>query len=406
MSEPYTKPFKGLTFDRNKIDDIATCVCPPYDVIESAAVYYERNRYNAVRLELPLPQGSMDSYTAARTTLEDWLKSGILVQDSKDTAYVYQQEFTIQNHSCSRKGFIALNKLDKGRILTHEQTRSKAKQDRERLIGTLKTFTSLVFGLYEDKEGLMEEVLADAHMDKLYDFTDEQFIQNRFYRMTDSEEIARLTGLMDERPIYIADGHHRLDVSYRLGISHIPVYLTNMYSPGIVILPYHRTIKFIRSRSVQELLNLLRPHAYVSKEPLSGPDPLKSLLKRIASAERPTYGFYSKDDTAHMYIVASSTPLFDGEEIPESLMRLKVNILHSGLLKKTLHIQDEEISFTQDPYDAVEQVRTGGLDLAVLLPPTTVQEVKDIADNGLYMPPKSTFFYPKILTGLVFHRYR
>jgi len=405
MKTAYTEPFRGLLFNKEKISDIASCVCPPYDVIDNAAVYFERSPHNAVRLELPMPRDAMDSYSTARTTMNEWLANGVLVEDKSDTVYIHEQEFEVRGFSRLRRGFIALNKLDERRILTHEETRKKAKEDRERLIGTLKTFTSLVFGLYEDKEEQLEAILATSQKETVYDFADEQSIRNRFYRMTDEGEISRLTALMDERSIYIADGHHRLNVSYRLGLSYIPMYLTNMHASGIVILSYHRTVKFQKPRPLQELLSLLAGQVDVKKEPLTGRDPWKTVLREIAIAPQPTYGFYSKEDPSHVYIVTGTPEIFTGDDIPESLKRLKVNILHAGILKKILHIQDEEFSFTHDSDGAAELARSGKADLAVLLPPTTVEEVKDVADNSLYMPPKSTFFYPKILTGLLFHRY-
>jgi uncharacterized protein (DUF1015 family) len=406
MKTAYTKPFRGLLFNKEKIGDIASCVCPPYDVIDSAAVYSERSPFNAVRLELPMAQGSMDSYTAAKTTMDEWLANRVLIEDKSDTIYIYEQEFAVQGVSHLRRGFIALNKLNEKRILTHEETRKKAKEDRERLIGTLKTFTSLVFGLYEDKEEHLEAILVASQKEKVYDFVDEQSIRNRFYRMTDEVEIARLTALMDERPIYIADGHHRLNVSYRLGLSFIPMYVTNMYAPGIVILPYHRTVKFQTPRPLQELLARMAGEVDVRKAPITGQDPWKAVLKEIAGAPQPTYGLYSREDPSHVYFVTGKPEIFDGDDIPDGLKKLRVNILHAGILKKILHIQDDEFSFTQDAHGAAELARSGEADLVVLLPPTTVEEVKDIADNGLYMPPKSTFFHPKILTGLLFHRYR
>jgi uncharacterized protein (DUF1015 family) len=405
MTDTFTRPFKGIVFNGEKIGDIASSVCPPYDVVQDNRIYYDRSRYNAIRIELPIAVDQMDTYETAKSTMTEWMKNGVLMEDARETIYVYEQEFSIQDIPYLRRGFIALHRLDKKRILTHEETRKKAKEDRERLIGTLKTYTSLIFGLYEDKQLELERILADTPGEKIYDFVDEQSIRNRFYRMVDAERIAELTSLMDQRPIYIADGHHRLDVSYRLGLSYVPLYVTNMYAPGIVILPYHRIIKFKTQRGLRELVDLLSTHAVVERVPLAGQDSLRAVLDKISSSSGQAFGFCFKDDSAAVYVATTNREIFDVDEHPEGLKKLKVNVLHSGILKKILQVQDEEISFTQDAYEASELVRKGELDLAVLLPPTTVEEVKEIADNSLYMPPKSTFFYPKILTGLVFYRY-
>ena len=405
MPEQYTKPFKGIVYNKEKIGDIASCVCPPYDVVSDVRSYYKRNEFNAIRLELPQSLPSMDKYNAAKHTMDEWLRKGVLELDSKNTVYVNEQEFDVEGTFCLRRGFIALNKLDRNRILTHEETRKKAKEDRERLITTLKTYTSLIFGLYEDKNNEMEDILANARKDIMYDFIDEQTIRNRFYRMTDSDEIKRLLALMDERNIYIADGHHRLDVSYKLNIPYVPLYLTNMYSSGIVILPYHRIIKFNADRGIKELLHSIRNHVEIEKYPLVDDNSIKKVLKEISESANLAFALCSKDDSENLYVLKEKTPIPTDSDIHEGLKTLKVNVVHTGVIKHLLNISDEEISFTQDPFKSIDFLKDGTIDLAVFLPPTTVREVKDIADNSLFMPPKSTFFYPKILTGLVFYKY-
>jgi uncharacterized protein (DUF1015 family) len=406
MSESYTKPFKGILFSGEKVNDMASCVCPPYDVITDPDIYYERHPYNAIRLELPRPLGDMDEYRTAQRTMEDWLKSGVLVYDRKETVYVYEQEFQVEGTSCLRRGFIALHKLEKRRILTHEQTRKRAKEDRERLISTLGAFTSLIFGLYEDREERIEHILASSQKEEIFDFVDEQFVRNRFYRMTQAADIDRLSDLMSEKKIYIADGHHRLDVSYRLNLPYVPLYLTNMYSGGIVIFPYHRIVDFETPSSLVHLLDSIADHLAVLKYPLTGKTSVESALQRIAASPEPEYIMYSKDDPTTFYILTDRrTTRFADETIHETLKQLKVNILHTAILKDLLHIKEEEISFTQDTYESIRRIREGTIDLALFLPPTTVQEVKEVADHGLYMPPKSTFFHPKVLTGIVFCNY-
>ena len=407
MLETLTKPFNGILYDRQKIDDISLVVCPPYDVISNREPYYERSSLNAIRLELPTASGSMDQYAHAKYTMGEWLKDGILLRDAQEAIYVYEQEFEIEHVSFLRRGFIALHKLDKQRILTHEETRKKAKADREQLIGTLKTFTSLIFGLYEDKGLEIENILAGPQKEKIYDFVDEQSIHNRFYRMTDKDAASALIAKMDTRKIYIADGHHRLDVSYRLNLPYAPIYLTKMYSKGIVILPYHRTIKFEKTRSLREMLDLLGNYADIERYPHKDKSSVKEALARVEKSVKPSFVLYSRDDVQNLYVVTEKKPIpsYEAMDVHGSLKKLKVNVIHSGVIKDLLKIKDEEISFTQDHYETIDFVRQGNLDLAFFLPPTSVEEVKDIAENNLYMPPKSTFFYPKILTGLVFYQY-
>ena len=405
MPEQYTKPFKGIVYNKEKIGDIASCVCPPYDVISDVRSYYKRNDFNAIRLELPQSIPSMDKYNVAKQTMDTWLQVGILKQDNEDTIYIMEQEFDFGGAIFLRRGFIALNKLDTKRILTHEETRKKAKEDRERLIATLKTYTSLIFGLYEDKNNEIEDLLISSKKDNIYDFMDEQAIRNRFYRMNDKGEISKLTALMDQRYIYIADGHHRLAVSYKLGISFVPLYLTNMYSSGIVILPYHRIIKFNGVKNIEDIFRALDNYGVIVKHELTDDNSINRVMKYVSESEKLAFAFCSKDKPGNIYEFTQKNPIPMDNNLHDVLKTLKVNVIHKGVIKDILNISDEEISFTQDYSESVDALKKGSLDLAMFLPPTTVQEVKNIADNNLFMPPKSTFFYPKILTGLVFYKY-
>ncbi|OPY01787.1 MAG: hypothetical protein A4E60_01478 [Syntrophorhabdus sp. PtaB.Bin047] len=401
------KPFKGILYNTRKTDGIADLVCPPYDVIEDTEPYYARNPFNAIRLELPRDLPDMDRYRSAKNTLDDWLSKGVLVPDPGESIYVYEQEFTVQSSTFVRKGFIGLHRLDRERILTHEQTRKKAKADREQLIGTLKTYTSFIFGLYDDREKRIRGLIDSAPVQPLFEFTDEQSIRTRFQRITDPDSIAAIAAILDTKNIYIADGHHRLDVSYRLGVPYAPFYLTDMYDEGIVILPYHRLVRFARKRPLAELIEALEAYMTVEKRPFTDDDALEGVLTAVAASSRPAFAFFSADDRQHLYVATEKSPLpiYSSPDLHDSLKRLKVNAIHSGIIRGIMGIKDDEISFTEDHGWSVDSVRNASSDLALFLPPTTVDEVRDIAENGLDMPPKSTFFYPKILTGLVFYRY-
>lgn len=405
MQEPSIKPFKGIRFNWEKTGEIDSCVCPPYDVISDPTPYYNKSKFNAIRLELPQEHPPLDKYETAKETLEQWIQKGILILDSQDTVYIYEQEFEVDHKLFFRRGFIALNRIEQKRMLTHEETRKKAKEDRIKMMSSLKTSTSFVFGLYEDKKQNIESILTEAPKELLYNFVDEESIINRFYKMTDRNYINALSSAMDQKIIYIADGHHRLNVSYRLGLSYIPVFLTNMYSSGIIILPYHRMIKYKNPKNIDCILNNLKKYTEIEKLPFENDNSLIMALERIAQSVRPSYLLYAKDVPGSIYMLKANDSILMDSTMHNSLRKLKVNILHTGLLKEILKISDDEIEFTQDSRDLINYVKKGDYDLALLLPPTTVEEVKDIADHSLYMPPKSTYFHPKILTGLVFYQY-
>jgi uncharacterized protein (DUF1015 family) len=402
MFEPLIKPFKALIYQPSRAGDIAQCVCPPYDIISDPAPYYSRSPYNTINLEVPLAREGMTQYEVARQTLEQWLAQGIVNYDQRETIYLYEQEFTVGERSYLRKGIIPLVRLDRDRILTHEETRREAREDRERLIGTIQTYTSLIFSLYEDRQGNIDEVLSLCEKEKMYDFVDELSITNRFYRMTDPSQIEQVASLLNDENLYIADGHHRLSVAFKLGLPYVAIFLSSMHQEGIVILPYHRIVKLKEPRPLDELLRAMEPHFAIERQPLST---ISSATERISGASVPAYILYAHSDPSNLYLLTQKAPFFTNQQIPPTLRELKVNIGHAGVLKGLLGVADEEFSFTNEAGEAVDDTRKGLFDFAFLVPPTTVEEVRNVADNHLYMPPKSTYFYPKILSGLIFYKY-
>lgn len=384
------------------IGDIAQCVCPPYDIISDPSPYYHRNPYNTIHLEVPFPKDSLTQYEVARRTLEQWLTERVVAFDEKETIYLYEQEFTVEGKSYVRKGMIPLVRLDKDRILTHEETRKEAREDRERLIGTTLTYTSLIFALYEDREGGVDRTVSTCQKEKVYDFVDELSITNKFYRMTDPSEIDRVATFLNKENLYIADGHHRLSVAYKLGLPYVAIFLSAMHQKGLVILPYHRTVKLEKPRRLDELLHAVEPHFAVEKEPVAS---IAAATERISHDGAPAYILYANSDPANLYILTQKEAFFTDPAIPQTLRDLKVNIGHAGVLKGLLGVTDEEFSFTNETDEAIADTRKGLFDFAFLVPPTTVDEVRNVADKSLYMPPKSTYFYPKILSGLVFYKY-
>ncbi|MCX8022851.1 MAG: DUF1015 domain-containing protein [Syntrophorhabdaceae bacterium] len=405
MEENGIRRIKGIVYNLDRVKDISLCVCPPYDVISNIRAYHKKSEYNAVRLELPIQRRPLDKYNNAKRVLDEWLEERVLIEEKEETIYIYEQEFSLNGKNYLRRGFIALNRLDEKRILTHEETKPKAKEDRERLIKTLKMYTSHIFGLYEDKKGDIEGILKDSEKKVMFDFIDEDHIRNRFYKMVSSDEMDLLIQLMEDKKVYIADGHHRLSVSYKLNLPYIPIYLTNMYGTGLVILPYHRVIKLKRQLGISTILRRLGEHVDIRKRAFSDKGVLDLEQEILNYAERPVFIMYCKEDPSNFYILETKASVPVSEDEHEILKRLRVNILHKGILKNILDLADEEISFTQNLHGSVEHIKRGVFDMAFFLPPTRVEEVKEIADHKLFMPPKSTFFYPKIPTGLVFYRY-
>lgn len=354
---------------------------------------------------LPLPAKGADPYDAAAQTLDTWLAGQILTLDDRETIYVYEQEFTLQGRTRRRRGIIPLVTLDRQRIFTHEETRKKAREDRERLIERLKTFTSLVFAMYEDPSGEMEGLVEGARKELIYDFVDDLSIRNRFSRMTDASEMARLAAAMDESHLYIADGHHRLSVAFTLGLSHVPIYLTDMRAEGISILPYHRAVLLKEKRGREEIISALASYFNVTEAANASEAGLDGLVDACSSSPTLSFLLYFNGKKPSLSMLTQKKALLFDPRSHEIMRSLKVNAVHRGVLTHLLGVKEAEISFLNSPEEARKLVDDGQYDFALFVPPTSVEEVKAIAENGLFMPPKSTYFYPKILTGLVFYKY-
>jgi uncharacterized protein (DUF1015 family) len=405
MPDTLIKPFKGLLYNRKKIDDIAKCVCPPYDVIRDPTPYYERSPYNTIRLELPVAAKGFDEYETAKKTLDSWLADGVLFFDPQDSIYICEQEFSLNGITRKRTGFVPLVRLDGERILTHVETRKRAREDREKLIERMATFTSLIFAMYEDDSGEIGRLIAGSDKEELHDFVDDQGVRNRFFRMRQPLELEHLSFLMNKKNLYIADGHHRLSVSFKLGLPYVAIFLTDMNADGIAILPYHRLVRLNKKRDAGEILRTLSPYFAVSRISETDPATICRLIDDISASTELSFLLYCGGEKRSLIRFHQVHHLDFDPESHEILRKLRVNAVHSGVLKHLLHVGDDEISFLNDPMEAIRQVNDERYDFAVFVPGTSVREVKDIAENHLYMPPKSTYFYPKVTSGLVFYKY-
>ena len=216
-------------------------------------------------------------YDAAKKTLDTWLAEQVLTFDDRESVYLYEQEFMLHGQTRRRSGLIPLVRLDRQRILTHEETRKEAREDREKLIEKLRTFTSLILAMYEDTSGEIGRLIEDSPKERIYDFIDELSIKNTFYRVADPTVTARLAAMMEEKTLYVADGHHRLSVALKLGLPYVAMYLTDMHADGIAILPYHRVVSLKEKREDTQVLAAVAPYFDVAKvecPPRSGPEGL------------------------------------------------------------------------------------------------------------------------------------
>ncbi|MCG9966673.1 DUF1015 domain-containing protein [Pelotomaculum terephthalicicum JT] len=442
-------PFKGLRYNQGKIKKMNEVVTPPYDVIDPDAQdrYYKRHSYNIIRLEYgktyPGDNEANNRYTRAAEDFGAWIGEGILVSEAEPALYLYEQGFVAGGQKKIRSGFICGVKLepyDKGIVLPHEETIPKHKADRLDLMRACKANFSPVFGLYADKEKKVEQALREAVKGAPpdIDFTDEIGETHRMWVITEKTVISKVRQIMADKQIFIADGHHRYETALNYkkereapNAQSEPAYcymmmtLVNLYDSGLVVLPTHRLIKNVAGLDISRLISKVKD-SFMVEEHRPGPDGsgLQELIKLMAErgqvsstqaalASRPhVFGLYAGDNIFYLLQLKSETGLSQimPQEKSPAWQGLDVSILHTLVIDRLLGIggelmaRAEHITYTREEEAALSLVDKGECQLALFLNPTLVEEVTKVANNGEKMPQKSTFFYPKLITGLVINQ--
>lgn len=405
-------PFKGSLYNISKVSQKqgAELLCPPYDVItpESQEGYYQSSPYNAVRIDfgkiLPGDNNSENKYTRARAYLKQWIHEDVLVTNGTPCFYAYEMEYTLGAEKHSLKGFIGLVRLDelgKGTIYPHECTHDKPKKDRLQLLKVCNANISPIFSLYNSPEKKTSARLSEICKKKPYlAAPDMDNAIHRLWKISDKRDIQMIQAELTDKPIFIADGHHRYETALdyqremdnrkgtecRMPHNYIMMFLANMSDEGLTILPTHRLARAIPSDTLNRLSAGLTVRRM--KDGLRITDSLAEAGQRI--------GFYTGEGDAWYLLDYSGQDL---SEIPEPLRNLDVTILHELILKKLLQVDD--IGYEMDEEKTIRLVRNREYAAAFFLNPTPVSEVEHVALALLRMPPKSTYFYPKLLTGTV-----
>ena len=427
------RAFRAFRYDLGRVGALSDVIAPPYDVIDPALqqALYDRNPYNVIRLilnkEEPGDNETENRYARAARFLRDWQRDDILLQDSARGLYVYYQDFEVEGRRYTRRGFLARVRLEPfgtGRIYPHEETLSGPKADRLKLFHATGMNLSPVFGLYPDPG---DEVMA--HLDALVSrslplqATDHLGVVSRLWPVTDQHIVSAVTGLLSPKPVFIADCHHRYETGLRYledrrgagdaqdaeaPANFILMMLVSMSDPGLVILPTHRLVSGIPNLTADKLASLLAPHFQLERVG-SGDKGARDTWELIeADGSQDILGFCTVADgiwqTARFQApklmaqrAANHSPAWRG---------LAVSVLHVAVLDHLLpqttggQPQCKYVHLLREVTDAVAARQC---QLAVLVPPATMQHVEQIAGNFEKMPPKSTYFYPKLLSGLVFN---
>lgn len=418
------KGFKGMRYNLETAGEISKLCCPPYDIIseEQRLDYIKENEYNVIRLELP--KEGENPYANAKNILEMWKDKGVLISEDKPAIYIYEEEFTAYGSRKSIKGIIARVKLEefsKGIILPHEFTLSKAKEDRLNLMKATNCNFSQIYALYMDEEHttlstIDEQSASNAELE----FTDNDNVTHRLWIVTDEKVLSKLSADFADRKLYIADGHHRYEtaLNYRNycrenGFSkegdaqdYQMIYLVDMEHPGLVVFPTHRLVRDLADFDKEKVLEGCKKYFDITK--MQGTSTMESDLASLYNEGKKAFGFYCGNDEWYLLVLKNIEIM--KELLPQlstASQQLDVTVLHSLILEEIFGINKENmanqinLTYTKFFEEAISSVDSGKSQCSFVLNPTRVTEIRDVAAAGEKMPQKSTYFYPKMITGMV-----
>jgi uncharacterized protein (DUF1015 family) len=418
------KPFRALRFT-DKAGSISSLTCPPYDIIseEERKQLLLKNPYNVIRLELP--REGKDPYAQAGETLKNWLNENILRRDTDPGLYIYEEEFQAYGQTYKVKGFICLVKLEefsKGIILPHEETLSKAKEDRFHLMNATGCNFSQIYSLYNDDGHVTRNRIEALSSGKpRYEFSDADGVTHRLWLVNDPVVIRAICEDFKNRKLYIADGHHRYEtaLNYRNsrreqgtatgGEDYVMMMLVDMENDGLVVFPTHRMVRGLSEFDGEKLMEDCKAYFDVMKR--SAVSEIETELEALYRQGKKAFAFYCGGEDWTLLVLKDASIMAQLlPEKSEAYRSLDVSILHSLILERLLGIDKENMAnqknlvYTRSMKEAIASVQSGESQCAFLLNPTRVTEIRDVAAAGEKMPQKSTYFYPKLITGLVMNQ--
>lgn len=444
---PTIQAFRGLRYDLGHVGSLSDVVTPPYDVIspEFQDELYKKHPANFIRLELnreePGDNEQSNKYSRAAKFLRNWRSEGVMQLDPDPALYVYHQTFEAAGQTFTRRGFmtrVRLERFGQGKIYPHEETHSGPKADRLLLTKACKANLSQIFGLYPDPaneaQNLLEESVAGQTP---LTATDHLGVVHRLWPVTDVRVIAKVASVMEAKPMFIADGHHRYETAcnYRdelaaagpLDANHpanfVLTQCVSMNDPGLLVLPTHRLFRGVQPITSVELAAKLQG-SFITRPIGVGADLASSLWQEIAAGGlQNKLAFYTAQDDTWTLALATEEGTQKlaklASEHSSDWQGLGVSILHRLVMESLLGLKElpkpmyvhsvQEVidnlkSGDKAGRDATGQMGTGGrFELAALVMPATVDHVRLISEHGERMPAKSTYFYPKLLGGMVVH---
>jgi uncharacterized protein (DUF1015 family) len=427
------KGFKAYRFNSDVVGDNGKCVAPPYDVINPTQQkkLYEQNPYNIIRIILGKQETTdndkNNQYSRAAEHLKDWMKKNVLKQDDKETIYAYVQNFAIGGKENTRSGFISLGKLAQfgSGVQPHEKTLDGPKADRLKLTQATAAQFELVFMLYDDPQQTADKIIEKATSKKsIIEFVDDDGVKHKIFPIDSPQDIGLIAKMMGQKEGLIADGHHRYETAlnyYNLTKNPAAQWLmmafVNMHNEGLVVLPTHRLVGNLKNYNTDELIKKLQANFKATEfEYKEGKKKAQSLMqKRLDKAFKQgenAFGIY--DGKSFYFIVLKNKDALKSLAMSDASKSLDVVVLHKLILEKHLGIGDAQlageanIEYIKDIGEAVDEaiakVDSGEKQVLFFMNPTKVEQVKQVAAANEKMPQKSTFFYPKIFSGLTINK--
>jgi uncharacterized protein (DUF1015 family) len=412
------QPLRALHYDPAVVGSLADVVAPPYDVIDASqrAALIGRSPYNVVAVDLP--EGEPDKYAAASELCETWQLHGALTRDREPAVWAHTQDYTgPDGRTRTRRGFFCRVRIEDygaGRVRPHERTHPGPKEDRLRLTRATRANISPIFSLYSDPANGAWSALESATQQPPWgEVTDSDGTVHRLWRVSDPEAIAAVQAATRDAELLIADGHHRYETmrTYAEEIGgegehrYILMCLVALEDPGLTVFPTHRLVRGLDDRRRQALREALDRDFEIAEVPVEqiappagGGPPLQ--LGYIDSQDQRACRLTLKDQSIADAALAGHS---------EAYRHLDTGVLETLLLKNALGLSDDDIShfnglfYARDTAEALALVSSGEYDAAFVMRPTPVEQVREIAAAGENMPPKSTYFFPKLLTGLLFN---
>lgn len=434
---PKIQAFRGLRYNLAQIGSLSDVVAPPYDVVDGALQQqlYDNSEHNFIRLELTKQDDSASDpnavYEAAASLFRQWIRDGVLQHEPDPALYVYHQIFDYAGQQYTRRGFmtrVELVRFGEGNIYPHEQTHAKAKDDRLRLTRACKANMSQIYGLYPDPTNEAQNIL-EAHITGTagLEAVDHLGVMHRLWPVTDQTVIGQVANLVESKPMFVADGHHRYETAcnYRdelaaeaggeLPSDHPARFVLSMVmsmdDPGLIVLPTHRLLHDVPALDSTELATKLSD-CFDCEIVGTGPEAANDVWKHIEELDdQGAFGLYTAKDKKWTLVTANeATPAKMAEvasEASDDWRGLGVAILHGLIIDELLgmkgHPKPNYVHLIDEVIDGLNGKLEGPQDypLAALVMPATVDDIRRVSLHNERMPAKSTYFYPKLLSGLV-----